>query len=106
MPAVCGGSCERSRCLRFPRLGFLWDDPVVRREPYRGLSLPRLWTVTSTLRPVTPGSEPDPPIPDDLLSAGRPGEHPGRLASQRPSAPSPNPPPLSARLRATARILL
>src|SRR5207247_1839534 len=38
MPAVCGGSCERSRCLRFLRLGFLWDDPVVRREPYRGLS--------------------------------------------------------------------
>src|SRR2546422_1037952 len=108
MPAVCGGSCERSRCLCFlrSRSGFLWDDPVVRREPYRGLSLPRLWTVTSSARVVTPRSEPDPPIRDELLSAERLEEHAERLASQRTSASSPNAPALSARLRDNGRILL
>src|SRR2546426_9996780 len=108
MPAVCGGSCERSRCLCFlrSRSGFLWDDAVVRREPYRGLSLPRLWTVTSSARAVTPRSEPDPPIRDELLSAERLEEHAERLASQRTSASSPNAPALSARLRDNGRILL
>src|SRR5436305_14424786 len=98
MPAVCGGSCERSRCLRFLRSGFLWGNPVVRREPYRGLSLPRLWTVTSSARAVTPRSEPDPPIRDELLNAERLEENDERLASQRHSAFSPNAPTLSARL--------
>src|SRR5207247_1010693 len=99
MPAVCGGSYERSRCWRFLRSGFLWGNPVVRREPYRGLSLPRLWTVTSSARSVTPRSEPDPPIRDELLSAERLEEHAERLASQRTSASVPNAPALSARPR-------
>src|SRR5207247_9139935 len=76
------------------------------REPYRGLSLPRLWTVTSSARAVTPRSEPDPPIRDELLSAERLEEHAERLASQRTSASSPNAPALSARLRDNGRILL
>src|SRR5437879_6096601 len=102
MPAVCGGSCERSRSLRFLGLEFLWVDPVVRREPYRGLSLPRLWTVTSSAGAVTPRSEPDPPIRDEILSAERLEEHAERLASQRTSASVPNAPALSARLPASA----
>ena len=79
---------------------------MVRREPYRGLSLPRLWTVTSSARAVTPRSEPDPPIRDELLSAERLEEHAERLASQRTSASVPNAPALSARLRDNGRILL
>src|SRR5256885_16482955 len=108
MPAVCGGSCERSPCLCFlrSRSGFLWDDPVVRREPYCGLSLPRLWTVTSSARAVTPRSEPDPPIRDELLSAERLEEHAERPPSQRTSASSPTAPAPPARRLDNGRSLL
>src|SRR5207245_11134738 len=105
-PAGWGGGLDGARCCGCLRWGCLWGTPVVRRDPYRGLSLPGLWTVTSSARSVTPRSEPDPPIRDELLSAERLEEHAERLASQRTSASVPNAPALSARLRDNGRILL
>ncbi len=71
-----------------------------------GLTVSQLRKRVRRGRTVTPRSELDPPIRDELLSAERLEHHAEYLASQRTSSSPRKAPALSARLRENGRILL